>query len=215
MLPVGCSLNIFCRVGLCRKMSSSRAHQGTVPGRDICASVCRLSEEDWSKALEFRECLDKLRKGQQLTEPAIRRLFHLLSDDGQPVAYYTLIKAFDWLGLQPHHEFLPQDGLVTEEVLVRMLTAECPQPVLARPTVSVPGPRMSDEDALRRGIQRPGPAPRARWSSAFPGPAAVTPATASARAAAPDAGEKKTTGACGWHSRANNPMPNEATPAGL
>ena len=154
MSPVGCSLNIFCRVGLRRKMPSSRALQGTVPGSDICASVCRLSEEEWSKAREFRECLDKLHKGQRLTEPAIRHLFHLLSDDGQPVPFYTLIRAFDWLGLQPHQEFLPQDGLVTEEVLVRMLTAECPRPVLAPPTASVPGPKMSNKDALRRGIWR-------------------------------------------------------------
>ena len=42
---------------------------------------------------------------------------------------------------------------MTEEVLVRMLTAECPQPH-SPPTVSVPGPRMLDEDALIEGIWR-------------------------------------------------------------
>ena len=138
MSPVCCSLNIFCRVGRCRKMLSSIAHPGTIPGSDICASVCRMSEEDWSKALEFRKCFDELQKGQQLTEPEIRRLFHLLSDDGQPVPFDALIKAFDWLGLQPHQEFLPRDGLVTEEVLVRMLTAEYPQPLLAPPNSPCP-----------------------------------------------------------------------------
>jgi serine/threonine protein kinase len=111
-----------------------------------------MSQEDCRKTLDLCKCLDDLRKGWRWTEQATRRLFHLLSDDGQPVPFDALADV-DWL-TQAHREFLPESRLVTEEVLVRMLMGECPQPLLAPPTVSIPGPRMSEEDSLRQGIWR-------------------------------------------------------------